>query len=633
MIILIPLGGIGERFSSLGYKKPKPLINVLGKQIIFWLLDNLKFDNIDLIIIPYNYELSKYRFEDTVQKRYPDYKFFFIKLESNTNGAAETILYGLNKLDIPDCPVLCMDGDNFYTCDIINQWNGDNSIFYFIDESDSHAYSFLEIENDNVINIVEKNRISKYASTGAYGFSSYQTLKKYCNIVISNNIKQLNEYYTSGIISQMIVDGHSFIGKNVSINDYVCLGTPFDIRLFCNNYPRINASTNKIQIKSQRYCFDLDNTLVTYPKKAGDYSTVEPITNTINYLKYLKKIGHTIIIYTARRMNTHHGNIGRVVADVGQVTLETLRKFDIPFDEIYFGKPFADYYIDDMAISPFDDIEKELGYYQTLIDTRSFNSITNDVIHIYNKYGIDLSGEIYWYNHIPLSIKDMFPVFIKSGDNYYSMEKINGIPFSKLLIAGDLSIKHLDNIINSILRIHHCPIPSNEPEINIYQNYLPKLEARYAQYDYSEFQNHQTVYQTIYNKLIQYQDGNLGHKSVIHGDPVLTNIMLNQYGKIKFIDMRGKINSTLTILGDQLYDWGKLYQSLIGYDEILENKIVSLNYKQSLINHFEHRFTEIYGEEKLVYLKYITASLLFTLIPLHHNQKCIQYYNLIHKLL
>ena len=41
MIIIIPLGGVGKRFSDLGYTDPKPLIKVQGKEI-FWVLDNLK---------------------------------------------------------------------------------------------------------------------------------------------------------------------------------------------------------------------------------------------------------------------------------------------------------------------------------------------------------------------------------------------------------------------------------------------------------------------------------------------------------------------------------------------------------------------------------------------------------------
>ena len=51
MIILIPLGGIGHRFKQKGYKKPKALIEVEDKPMIFYLLDNLNLlhQNIDFI--------------------------------------------------------------------------------------------------------------------------------------------------------------------------------------------------------------------------------------------------------------------------------------------------------------------------------------------------------------------------------------------------------------------------------------------------------------------------------------------------------------------------------------------------------------------------------------------------------
>ena len=57
MIILIPLGGLGQRFKEVGYSLPKPLINVFGKPILFWLLDNLSISkDINFIYIPYNFE-------------------------------------------------------------------------------------------------------------------------------------------------------------------------------------------------------------------------------------------------------------------------------------------------------------------------------------------------------------------------------------------------------------------------------------------------------------------------------------------------------------------------------------------------------------------------------------------------
>ena len=50
-------------------------------------------------------------------------------------------------------------------------------------------------------------------------------------------------------------------------------------------------------------------------------------------------------------MRTHSGNVGAVVRDIGKVTIDTLDKYSIPYDEIYFGKPYAHFYIDDLAIN------------------------------------------------------------------------------------------------------------------------------------------------------------------------------------------------------------------------------------------------------------------------------------------
>ena len=58
MIIVIPLGGIGKRFSEMGYTDPKPLIKVLGKEIIFYLIENLKIKKKDKIYIVYNKNLE-----------------------------------------------------------------------------------------------------------------------------------------------------------------------------------------------------------------------------------------------------------------------------------------------------------------------------------------------------------------------------------------------------------------------------------------------------------------------------------------------------------------------------------------------------------------------------------------------
>ena len=631
MIILIPLGGIGKRFKDLNYKLPKPLINVMGKPIIFWLLDNINYENVNLVYIPYNYELSKYMFEERILNRYSNINFKFFKLEEDTRGAAETVLISLNRLNLIDQEIICLDGDNFYIYDIVSEWKGKNVVSIFKDFSNEEIFSYVKLNNSlDVIEIKEKNKISNNACSGAYGFNSWRQLKNYCKRVIDMNIKQKNEFYISAVIQEMINDKIKFGIINVPNDKLICLGTPLQARLFCNNFPIFNAINNKKVLESNRYCFDLDNTLVTYPKITNDYSSVEPIKKTIDFVRYLKNLGHTIIIHTARRMKTHNGNLGSVIADIGKVTFDTLEKFNIPYDEIYFGKPYANFYIDDNAVCAFDNLEKELGFYLDSIKPRDFNSVEKTSIEVFTKRSNNLSGEIYYYSNIPNEIKDMFPLFIDYDiDNkWYTIEKIGGLTLSNLYLSELLSKNTLLAIMKSIKRIQNVKITNNQ-NINIYQNYKDKLKKRYDNYDYSKYPNSFQIYKIIYEKLENYENKNMGKISCIHGDTVFTNILINEYEKIKFIDMRGQLGDKLTIYGDWLYDWAKFYQSLIGYDEILLDKEINLQYKTNMINYFEETFINWFSKNQLNYLKIITNSLLFTLIPLHNNDKCSKYYNLI----
>ena len=612
MIIIIPIGGIGQRFKDNGYKKPKALINLYGKSIISYLLDNLNIDNIEYIFIPYNKEYKKFRFEDFLIKQYPEINFKFFCLENNTRGAAETINIGIDYLDEKrNIPVICLDSDNWYTCDIISQWNGENCIFSFDDENENPIYSYVKTnENNEILDIKEKEKISNYACTGAYGFKSIIDLKKYTKKIINENITQKKEFYTSGVIKEMINDGHFFKNKIITKSDFICLGTPIQLKFFYNNYPKKNSMNNEIIIKKKRICFDLDNTLVTFPTIKDDYTSVKPIEKNINFLRYLKSFGNIIIIYTARRMKTHNGNIGKINTDIGKITFETLEKFNIPYDEIYFGKPYADFYIDDLGLNCFNDIEKETGYYNNKIIPRDFHTIDTENINIINKKG-NLSGENYYYQNIPNSLKDLFPIYIHGNNTHIKIEKINGITLSDLYLSKLLNKNTLYHILNSIVRIQKHDVDYNT--INIYKNYSTKLMIRYKNFNYSLFENSKNIYQSILVKLQYYEKNNLGRKTMIHGDPVFTNIIINNYGKIKFIDMRGKVGDILTIYGDWLYDWAKIYQSLIGYDEILMSNSIENKYKENMIDIFKNYFINRFSDEDFKNLKIITKSLIFTL--------------------
>lgn len=238
MIILIPLGGTGERFKCEGYDLPKGLINVNEKPIIFHLLDNLNLTNeeIEFVYIPYNKEYAIYDFENRVQTRYPNIKFYFCQLLSNTRGAVETINIALKHLiDVnvitknKDTPLLTIDGDNYYKQDIISSWTQDNTIFTFYDNGEDAKYSYVETNNNIITKIVEKEKMSDKASCGAYGFKSVIDVLTYSDYIISNNIVSKNEFYVSTLIQEMITKNHIFTEITVFNKHYYSLGTPSQI--------------------------------------------------------------------------------------------------------------------------------------------------------------------------------------------------------------------------------------------------------------------------------------------------------------------------------------------------------------------------------------------------------------------
>ena len=105
--------------------------------------------------------------------------------------------------------LFCLDADNFYLNDIVSLWNGKNCVFTVSDTLNEPIYSYIKCHGNSIIDIKEK-KISDSACTGAYGFKSFNQLKKYCKKIIDNNIRQKSEFYTSGVIREMINDDIEF---------------------------------------------------------------------------------------------------------------------------------------------------------------------------------------------------------------------------------------------------------------------------------------------------------------------------------------------------------------------------------------------------------------------------------------
>lgn len=102
-----------------------------------------------------------------------------------------------------------------------------------------------------------------------------------------------------------------------------------------------------------KYVFDLDGTICSQ-ERSGEYHRAIPIQAMVKRVRELFDQGHEIIIFTARGMNTYKGNVTDVIYHMSQMTEDWLRMHDVPFHQIIYGKPAADFYIDDKGVNASD---------------------------------------------------------------------------------------------------------------------------------------------------------------------------------------------------------------------------------------------------------------------------------------
>ena len=119
----------------------------------------------------------------------------------------------------------------------------------------------------------------------------------------------------------------------------------------------------------KRLIFDLDGT-ICYAKK-GDYANANPNVKVIDRLKVYKKNGFEIVISTSRNIRTYDGNLGKINANTLPIIIKWLDKHNVPYDEIYVGKPwcgFEGFYIDDKAIRPEEFVNMDYDVIKNLIN-------------------------------------------------------------------------------------------------------------------------------------------------------------------------------------------------------------------------------------------------------------------------
>lgn len=100
---------------------------------------------------------------------------------------------------------------------------------------------------------------------------------------------------------------------------------------------------------------DIDGTICNIKKPNQSYAELQPHQPMLVRLREYQAKGYKILLYTSRNMKTYEGNLGLINRHTAPILLNWLEKWDVPYDEILFGKPWPrnkGFYIDDRAIRP-----------------------------------------------------------------------------------------------------------------------------------------------------------------------------------------------------------------------------------------------------------------------------------------
>lgn len=671
MNVVVPLGRLAYVPGSSG--KPLQVTAVLGRPVLFWLLDSLQLDyERDTVwIVLSAHDEATYQIFDSLSAEYrtltTDRRLRLIPLYFKTRGVVETLHVALQYMEETDLQktTLCVNADMIFnpSVSVASRSISSNSVACFTastsDVSPSEVKSLTQDYEWCYCKL--QHDVAHDAALSSPKLSSSEHLPQYQIKEVTFGCRtetvMVGAYVfgsaalLSSIISQVLQSSSPSISKRLGFPDLVqagvdllqsdCIGifipgksvTPLKcgehVQRLIDSTARQLRSCTVVAGKSTRYLFQM------YGGILSDHN--KPRKQVIDAVRQLKELGHHITVSSSR---------GRSASAV-KTLIEQLDKFDIQYDEIELHDDDKDYtvIVGSYVCDARGDLNTSLGlpgepHSLDVVQPRHFNQLkfTNETVT--KKSAVEtLEGEAFYYENIPKNLQHLFPALLSKeikadGELCITISKVEGVTFSQLLVNRCINESTLRSLLSAMMALHSYQGDANTSEphgTNYYENYSAKVRRRYSLHRslYDRItKSHADVdadfiINSITSALDQYEQNNRADvRRFIHGDPVFSNCLLSAAGETRLIDMNGKLGHVLTTTGDCTYDLAKMLQSLFGYDHVLLD--VSMDEFDSILLQrlrtcFQEHVTRHYPHVSWHDIQLITASLFVSLIPLHDN--------------
>lgn len=235
--VVITMGGLGSRFRKAGYTVPKYMIEAKGKTLFEWSmisLDGYKKDVNQYIFIAMKEEGID--MEGFIKEKCQELEidnYHLILLDYLTDGQATTATLA-EKYWNKEHALLIYNIDTYVEPGQMNseELKGDGFIPCFKAEGDHWSFVRLD-EQERVVEIKEKQRISDHCTLGAYYFKTCGLYKKLYDEYYSEEKNLIKgEKYVAPLYDYLLSKGGEIYISDIAPERVHVLGTPEELQYF-----------------------------------------------------------------------------------------------------------------------------------------------------------------------------------------------------------------------------------------------------------------------------------------------------------------------------------------------------------------------------------------------------------------
>jgi NDP-sugar pyrophosphorylase family protein len=269
--LILPMAGAGSRFSTKGYLKPKPLLDICNAPMIVQAVNCLP-ETTNKVFICLEEHLKNYDINKTLEETYNNCNI--ISINKITDGQACTTEIGINETNLDlENPILISACDNgvYYNKEKYQKLLEDETIDVIVwsftnnptSKNNPNMYAWLETDENNNIKSVSCKKFNPdihniKTSHVIIGTMFFRKAKYFMDGLSKNyeqNIRSNGEFYVDDVINQNILNGLNV--KVFEVENYICWGTPDDYETYLywqsffnkcswHKYKIENDITNKI---------------------------------------------------------------------------------------------------------------------------------------------------------------------------------------------------------------------------------------------------------------------------------------------------------------------------------------------------------------------------------------------------